>query len=183
MTMYTCVTSCVASCKLYKYNTHISLRIHLQGPMNTHQLIHSLPIDLQRKIYSLVMESRKPKLVSDALMEEVNEHMGLLFNILKRTHMNQSIYTHVRYTNVSLLIYYLVWILNDECFSFDSEPTHNLKLLFNNDVEDIRTINYERFLIHDELQATNTLLLIRKCWNMMSVKQRLKSHELLIHVI
>ena len=143
-------------------------------------LINTLPTDIQEKIHHLVIKLRQPRTISTNLMEEVTTHAGLLFNILKKTQINQSMYIHVRYTNVSLLAYYLVWILNDERFTFESNVTENVICLFNQDNEYIHNINFETFLIYSEIQVTKMMVLIRKCWLLMCVKKRLKAHRLLI---
>lgn len=143
-------------------------------------LIRTLPTDIQSYILSLVIDLRKPKTISIDLMEEVSFHTGLLFNILKKTIILESIYIHVRYTNVSLLAYYLVWILNDEHPTFESNVTDNLRFLFNDDIEYIKSINFETFLIYDYTQLTKIMVFVLKCWMLMCVKKRLKAHRILI---
>ena len=143
-------------------------------------LINMLPTDIQEKIHHLVIILRQPKTISTNLMEDVTTHAGLLLNILKKTQINQSMYIHVRYTNVSLLAYCLVWILNDERFTFDSNVTENVICLFNRDSEYIHQINFKTFLIYNEIQVTKMMILIRKCWMLMCVRKRLKTHRLLV---
>ena len=143
-------------------------------------LINTLPTDIQEKIHDLVLKLRQPKTISTNLMEEVTSHTGLLLNILKNIYINQSMYIHIRYTNVSLLAYYLVWILNDERLTFESNVNENVIGLFNQDNEYIHNINFETFLIYSEIQVTKMMVLIRKCWLLMCVKKRLKAHRLLI---
>ena len=131
-------------------------------------LMNSLPDDLQNKIYCSVQSLRKPKVISPDLMDEVSLHSGLLNNILRNTHINYySMHYHMRYLNISLLAYYFVWVLNDESFDLKSMEGD---LITNK-------ISLESFIIHNESQFLNILLLIRKCWLFMSSKERLKMHK------
>jgi hypothetical protein len=141
-------------------------------------LISTLPTDIQNYILSLVIDLRKPKTISIDLMEEVSFHTGLLFNILKKTFILESIYMHVRYANVSLLAYYLVLILNDDQPTFKSNVTDSVMRLLFNDYE--TNINFETFLVYEHTQLTTLLFLIRKCWIAMCVNKRLKAYRLLI---
>jgi hypothetical protein len=134
-----------------------------------------LPTDIQMKIYEMVVNMRKPLYISDELMKEVSGHSGMLFNILKKTQLINSSYIHVKYTNLSLLTYYLIIILTDK--SNDKTCDGNNRCLFNSDF--IGIINFELFLIYNEIQLTKLLLIITKCWDLMCVKQRLRAHKFL----
>ena len=152
--------------------------------MNVETMIRMLPTDIQTKIYSMVVNMRKPLYVSDELMEEISGHTGMLLNILKNTQILDSSYTYVKYTNLSLLTYYLVMTLSDNSECCDGNDSNRFGFLFRSDgVAFIDMINFEMFLIYDEIHLTKTLLIISKCWALMSVKQRLNAHSLLLNKI
>tara|TARA_Y100000389_G_C17330698_1_gene447927 strand:+ start:150 stop:587 length:438 start_codon:yes stop_codon:yes gene_type:complete len=143
-----------------------------------------LPTDIQTKIYGMVVNMRKPLYVSYELMEEVSGHTGMLLNILKKTQILNSSYMHVKYTNLSLLTYYLVITLSDKKECCDGNDSDRLGVSFSSDgVEFNGTINFEMFLIYDEIHLTKILLIISKCWALMCVKQRLRSYKVLTNNI
>tara|TARA_Y100000389_G_scaffold161732_1_gene164275 strand:- start:2839 stop:3285 length:447 start_codon:yes stop_codon:yes gene_type:complete len=133
------------------------------------RLIQNLPHDIQKKILTSVVAMRKPKVISVELMDEISFHSGLLNNIFKKTQIIDVANYHLRYINISLLAYYFVWVINDESFEITSYNDEGFK--FN------EQIHLEYFIIHNELNLINILLLLRKCWLLMCLKERLKMHK------
>ena len=133
------------------------------------RLIQNLPHDIQNKILTSVVAMRKPKVISVELMDEISFHSGLLYNILKKTQIIDVANYHLRYINISLLAYYFVWVINDESFEITSYNDEGFR--FN------EKIHLEYFIIHNELNLINILLLVRKCWLFMCLKERLKMHK------
>ncbi len=139
--------------------------------------IQALPTDLQRNIYNITLDLRKPKtVISEKLKFQIHHHRGIFYKILACLHEEQSNLMHVRYKSYSYLAYKMVFVLNEYIYTENCIVSDNVRRVFDglSDDEISEYNSIDTYLIYDEQSMFNVIRFITKCWSIMNCKQRMQ---------
>jgi hypothetical protein len=143
--------------------------------------IHSLPYDIQRYIYELTVELRKPrKVLPERLQFQLKHHRGIFYNILSKLYDVQSELMHEKYRAYSFLVYKMVFVLNDYKYTENHYVNSTVRSLFHGlSDHEIYVYNHvDTYLIYDQQSMINVVKFMIKCWTIMNAKQRLQLNSL-----